>query len=64
MVNTDYNAFRSCCEELRTVALKHQIIGFPYKIGCGLAGGDWNIVESIINEVFADYNVEIYIYET
>ena len=64
VVNTDYNAFRSCCEELRTVALKHQIIGFPYKIGCGLAGGDWNIVESIINEVFADYNVEIYIYET
>ena len=49
-------------EELQTIARKDQIIGFPYKIGCGLAGGDWNVVESIINEIFKDYKVEIYKY--
>lgn len=32
------------------------------KIGAGLAGGDWNIIEEIINEVFSDRNVVIYIY--
>ena len=29
-------------------------IGIPYKIGCGLGGGDWNIVEDIIKTVFRD----------
>jgi hypothetical protein len=24
----------------------------PYKIGCGLAGGDWEVVKGIIVEVF------------
>lgn len=47
--NTDYNALRECFKAIakryseRTVAL-------PYKIGCGLAGGDWNIVEAMIKE--------------
>ena len=37
-------------------------IGFPL-IGCGVAGGDWNIVEEMIKEVFEGLpNVEIYIY--
>ena len=32
-------------------------IGIPYKIGCGLAGGDWNIVKDIIEKVFDnEYN--------
>jgi len=26
----------------------------PYKIGCDLAGGDWNIIEKIIEEDFPD----------
>lgn len=34
-------------------------IGIPM-IGCGLAGGDWTIVENIINEVF--YDVDIFVY--
>ena len=28
-------------------------------IGCGLAGGDWNKVQLIIEEVFSDYPVTI-----
>lgn len=37
-------------------------IGFPYKIGCGLAGGDWNIVSKIIEETFAgnEWRVELW----
>lgn len=42
----------------------HQVIGFPYKIGCGLAGGDWNIISQILEEEFAgpQWNVEIWEY--
>jgi O-acetyl-ADP-ribose deacetylase (regulator of RNase III) len=31
-------------------------------IGCGLAGGKWNIVKSIIEEVFSDKNVTVNVY--
>ena len=30
-----------------------------YKIGCGLAGGDWNEVVEILDNIAAEYNVEI-----
>lgn len=46
---------------------KHEIItiGFPYKIGCGLAGGSWIIVDAMIREVFKGryWNNNILIYD-
>ena len=39
--HTDYVAFKMCCMKLkRLIGDKKYTIGFPYKIGCGLAGGD------------------------
>lgn len=35
-------------------------IGMP-KIGCGLAGGDWNIVARMIEDVFHDKEVFVYV---
>lgn len=35
-------------------------IGFP-KIGAGLAGGDWNVIEAMIKSIFWDCDVTIYI---
>ena len=32
------------------------------KIGCGLAGGDWNVVEEIIKNTFIKENIEVYVY--
>lgn len=32
------------------------------KIGCGLAGGDWNIVEQLINDTVGD-DLEVWVYE-
>lgn len=32
------------------------------KIGCGLAGGDWNRVENIIKNTFINSNIEVYVY--
>lgn len=36
-------------------------IYIPYKIGCGLGGADWDIVEGIINEIFEKSSKNVYI---
>lgn len=36
-------------------------IYIPYKIGCGLGGADWNIVEEIINKTFEKSFNDVYI---
>lgn len=34
------------------------------RIGCGLAGGDWKIIENIIQRTFVDIaNVDVYVYD-
>lgn len=38
-----------------------QDIYIPYKIGCGLGGADWSIVEKIIEEVFDKSGKNVYI---
>ena len=54
---TDYEAFQSCLNNLyETIMIfdpDNQLgwtIAFPYKIGCGLAGGNWLIIEPMIEE--------------
>ena len=32
----------------------------PFKIGCGIANGEWEIVQDIINKVFKGYKVNLY----
>jgi len=64
-MHADYDAIRSCMGVLREwheQCMKHNAkhkLGIP-RIGTGLAGGDWKIIEGIINEVFDD--IEIYVY--
>jgi len=33
------------------------------RIGCGLAGGDWNVVESIINRTLTLRDVDVTVYD-
>ena len=67
--HTDYDAFRSClCElELLLDMFEYEFgkmkIGFPDHIGCGLAGGDWNIVRGIIEDVYGKDKHEIEIWK-
>ena len=35
-------------------------VALPYGLSCGLAGGDWNIVYEIIDDVFENYEVTLY----
>lgn len=47
MRQTDYVAFRACLQVLR---YSPRFIYIPVGIGCGLAGGNWDRVYSIIEE--------------
>ena len=35
---------------------------FPYKIASNLAGGDWNVILSMIKSVFENTDIEVTIY--
>lgn len=63
--HTDYDAFRKCLSKIKEYFYDKRTtvsIGFPYKIGCGLGGGDWDVIQSIINEEFNgnEWSVEIW----
>ncbi|MEL3959498.1 macro domain-containing protein [Caldifermentibacillus hisashii] len=63
---TDYEALRKGLYSIKEVVtnpyslLYQKTVALPYGIGCGLAGGKWNIVYNIIDEVFEDYEVTLY----
>lgn len=61
---TDYAAFKSCLDLLKT-SLSHlpetATVAFPYKIGCGLAGGDWDTVFEMIKEFSENIKQNVYI---
>ena len=40
-----------------------QVLGLPYGISCGLAGGNWKIILAIIEDIFEDSLIQTYIVE-
>lgn len=58
---TDYDAFSRCLTEIRRRVPTGETISMPYKIGCGLGGGDWNTIYKMIElELGEDYTVELW----
>lgn len=66
-VMTNYQALEEAMRDVVEFATLNYpngcTVGFPYKIGCGIAGGDWNVVKDIIIKVFQDTNINIKIVE-
>lgn len=59
--NTDYESMVKGFERIKSYAIKNNLkIAMPYKIGCGIANGDWELVLDIIIKVFKDYEVTLY----
>jgi len=52
------DAFKSLERQVKFYYSKS--IGFPYKIGCDRAGGDWGVVQEMIEYYFKNYEVKIY----
>ena len=65
--HTDYDALKESLVYLITFCKSGNIteIGIPYKLGCGLAGGDWDgVVYPMLQELFADDStITLYIYK-
>ena len=58
-----YDAIESCLKELKKKQeWTGRSLGIP-RIGCGLAGGSWNVVKAIIEDVFKDSEVKVTVYE-
>lgn len=67
-VHTEYDKLESAISNFLLFAKNSEVInldkiGVPYKMGCGLAGGDWNIVKEILEKMSNKHNVDIYIYQ-
>lgn len=45
-----YNALKTCLEKVNKVAVNVNATVHMPRIGAGLAGGDWNVIEQIIKE--------------
>ena len=54
---TDYEALYVGLIKVRR---ENMTTAIPYKIGCGLGGGDWGVVSNLIGCAFFDTNVMIY----
>lgn len=65
--HTDYDALKKSLLHLKAICENTEIteIGIPYKLGCGLAGGDWDgVVYPMLQELFAtDSTITLYIYK-
>ena len=62
-LRTDYKALVLGLEVVANFAKEHNLsVAIPYKIGCGLAGGDWNKVNILIEGVFAGTGIEVLMY--
>ncbi len=59
---TSYTNMRRCFTKVRNLAMRgHHRICIPYKMGCGIAGGDWQEVRAIIEKVFGKTDLEVVI---
>lgn len=59
--DTDYEAIKKCFTYLYYLCKQWgHTICIPWQYGCGIANGDWATVESILLDIFDDYDITIY----
>jgi len=58
-----YQAVETCLSKVADRAIEtHASVHMP-RIGCGLAGGKWSLIEPIIEKQLISRNVDVYIYD-
>lgn len=57
---TSYDAFWQCLNNLKQCIQENVTLAFPYKIGCVRGGANWEIIRTMIREVFKDRQVYFY----
>ena len=58
-----YQAVESCLESVQEKALRlNASIHLP-RIGCGLAGGDWEKIETMITKALCSKGIQVFVYD-
>jgi O-acetyl-ADP-ribose deacetylase (regulator of RNase III) len=57
-----YEALKKCFKKVLEHAKKNKMSIHCPRIGCGLAGGKWEIVEQMLKEAFVDNGIDVYVY--
>lgn len=58
-----YGALEDCLNQVRDYAQRLNASVHMPRIGCGLAGGDWNLVSDIIDWTLVQNGIEVYVYD-
>jgi O-acetyl-ADP-ribose deacetylase (regulator of RNase III) len=59
-----YTALAGGFMKIRHYCQSHNAdLHIPYKLGCDLAGGDWNIVEDIIHDDVLNFDINVFVYD-
>lgn len=58
-----YEAVESCLNKLSVIALENDSSIHMPRIGCGLAGGKWEKIESIIERTLLSKGIDVYVYD-
>ncbi len=62
----DYDALKEGFKNVYNKFINYKNIPFTIhmpRIGCGLAGGKWEIVEDIIKDEFTKKGIDVYVYD-
>ena len=60
---TDYKAWNSILDKLKDLSNYFNLdLHFPWMVGCGLAGGDWNVMRKKIENAFSGPNAKVFIH--
>ena len=57
---TDMGALKSAFTAIASHSAPGDTIAMPYRIGCGLGGGDWGKVMDLLTECFKDRHLTLY----
>lgn len=58
-----YHALREGLVRVRELALNHNATVHMPRLGAGLAGGHWDVIERIVNEELCAYGVSVTVYD-
>ena len=58
-----YEAVRQCLKKVALFAMEQKASIHMPRIGCGLAGGKWELIEQIIKEELIDKEIAVTVYD-
>jgi len=58
-----YLALRDCLKKISDIAVERGATVHMPRIGCGLAGGSWDVVSELITETISNRSVKVFVYD-